>query len=214
MDCSPPGSSVLHYLLEFVCSTFPSSRWCHPTISSSSAPFSFCPQSFPASGSFPVSQLITLGGQSIGASASVLPMNIQDWFPLGSTGLILLMIHPLLWLHYYESYWESLPCKDQNCVFRLYVIWFISSYVKHPQTKSHYFPFVIFTFSLYCTPKVKGKEGSNEDRKNSSIQCLPISYYALCSRDAGLNMSSWNPQADGEERVEMLNRHMELVMRP
>ena len=107
MDCGLPGSPVLHYLLEFVCSTFLSSQWCHPTISSSSAPFSFCPQSFPASGSFPVSQLITLGGQSIGASASVLPVNIQDWFPLGSTGLILLMIHPLLWLHYYESYYES-----------------------------------------------------------------------------------------------------------
>ena len=51
-----------------------------------------------------MSQLVTLGGQSIGASASVFPMNNQDWFPLGSTGLILLMIHPLLWLHYYESY--------------------------------------------------------------------------------------------------------------
>ena len=68
----------------------PSSRWCHPTISSSVIPFSACPQSFPASGSLPVSQLFTKDGQSIGASASasVLPMNIQDWFPLGSTGLI------------------------------------------------------------------------------------------------------------------------------
>ena len=66
----------------------PSSRWCHPTISSSVVPFSSHPQSFPASGSFPVSQLFTSGGQSIGvsASASVLPMNIQDWFPLGWTG--------------------------------------------------------------------------------------------------------------------------------
>ena len=65
----------------------PSSQWCHPTISSSVTCFSSCPQSFPASGSFPVSQLFTSGGQSIGASASVLPMNIQDWFPLGLTGL-------------------------------------------------------------------------------------------------------------------------------
>ena len=67
-----------------------SSRWCHPTISSSVVLFSSCPQSFLASGSFQMSQLFTSGGHSIGASAStsVLPMNIQDWFPLGLTGLI------------------------------------------------------------------------------------------------------------------------------
>ena len=68
----------------------PLSRWCHPTISSSVVPFSSCPQSFPASGSFQMSQLFTLGGQSIGisASTSVLPMNTQDWSPLGWTGWI------------------------------------------------------------------------------------------------------------------------------
>ena len=68
----------------------PSSRWCHPTISSFAISFSSCLQSFPASGSFPVSQFFASGGQSIGASASasVLPMNIQDWFPLEMTGLI------------------------------------------------------------------------------------------------------------------------------
>jgi len=70
----------------------PLSWWCHPTISSSVIPFSSWPQSFPASGSFPVSQFFTSGGQSIGvsASASILPMNIQDWFPLGLIGLIFL----------------------------------------------------------------------------------------------------------------------------
>ena len=68
----------------------PSSWWCHPTISSSVIPFSYCLQSFPASGSFPRSQFFSSGGQSIGvlASESILPMNIQDWFPLGLTGLI------------------------------------------------------------------------------------------------------------------------------
>ena len=68
----------------------PLHRWCHPTISSSVVPFSSCPQYFPASGSFPVSQLFTSGRQNIGvsASASVLPMNIQDWFPLRLTCLI------------------------------------------------------------------------------------------------------------------------------
>ena len=68
----------------------PSSRWCHPTISFAVVPFSPCLQSFPESGSFPVSQSFTSGGQSVGAlaSASVLPVNIQDWFPLGLTGWI------------------------------------------------------------------------------------------------------------------------------
>ena len=68
----------------------PSSQWCHPTISFSAVPFSSCPQSFPASGSFPVSQFFVSGGQSIGvsASSSVLPVNIQDWFPLGWTSLM------------------------------------------------------------------------------------------------------------------------------
>ena len=66
----------------------PLSWWCHPTISSSAVPFSSCLQSFPASGSFLMSQFFTSGGQSTGvsASASVLPMNIQDWFRLGWTG--------------------------------------------------------------------------------------------------------------------------------
>ena len=68
----------------------PSGQWCHPTISSSVVPFSSCLQSFPASRSIPMSQFFTSGGQSIGVSAlaSVLPMNIQDWFLLGWTGWI------------------------------------------------------------------------------------------------------------------------------
>ena len=79
----------------------PSSRWCHPAISSSVVPFSSCPQSLPASGSFPISQLFTRAGQSIGvsASASVLPMNTQDWSPLGWTG------------------WTSLQSKGHSRVF-------------------------------------------------------------------------------------------------
>ena len=71
----------------------PLSWWCYSTISSSIVPFSSCLWPFPASGSFPRSQFFASGGQSIGvsASASVLPMNIQDWFPLGWTGLISLL---------------------------------------------------------------------------------------------------------------------------
>ena len=71
----------------------PSSQWCHPAISSSVTPLSSCPQSFPASGSFPMRQFFASGGQSIwvSASASVFPMNIQDWFPLGLTDWIFLL---------------------------------------------------------------------------------------------------------------------------
>ena len=70
--------------------SYPSRQWCHPAISSSVVPFSSCPQSLPASGSFPMSQLFACGGQSIGVSVSVsvFPMNTQDWSPLGWTGWI------------------------------------------------------------------------------------------------------------------------------
>ena len=76
----------------------PSSWWCHPAISSSVVPFSSCPQSLPASVSFPMSQLFTWGGQCIGVSAlaSFLPMNTQDWSPLGWTGWISLQSKGLL----------------------------------------------------------------------------------------------------------------------
>ena len=80
-DCSAPGFPVLQ----------PSSGVCRvgdPTISPSLVPFACCPRSFPASRSFPMTWLFTSGGQSIGASASVLQINIQRWFPLGLTGLI------------------------------------------------------------------------------------------------------------------------------
>ena len=90
MICSTPGLPVHHQLPEFTQNSCPLSRWCHPAISSFVVPFSSCPQSLPASGSFPMSQIFAWGGQSIGvlASASVLPMNTQDWFPWGWTGWI------------------------------------------------------------------------------------------------------------------------------
>ena len=85
----------------------PLSWWCHPTISSSVVPFSYHLRSFPESGSFQMSQFFTSGGQSIGvsASASVLPVNIQDWFPLGWTGLISLQFKRLFksLLQYHSS---------------------------------------------------------------------------------------------------------------
>ena len=89
----------------------PLSQWCHPTISSV-IPFSSCLQSFPASGSFPMSQFFTSGGQSIGisGSASVLQMNIQDWFPLGLIGLISLQ-------------WNITNHKKKNEIMPFEAIW-------------------------------------------------------------------------------------------
>ena len=86
----PPCPSLSHRVSPNSC---PFNRWYHPTISFSTALLSLCPQSFPASGSFSISQLFASGGQSIGASAwaSVLPMNIQDRSSLGLTGLIYLL---------------------------------------------------------------------------------------------------------------------------
>ena len=84
LPCSP--------LSPRVCSnSCPLNQWCHPTISSSVIPFSFCPQSFPALGAFPLSWLFVSGGKSIGASASDFPVSIQSWFPLRLTGLISLL---------------------------------------------------------------------------------------------------------------------------
>ena len=104
----------------------PLSRWCDPTNSSSVVPFSSSLQTFPASGAFPVSQFFASGDQSIGASSSVsvLPMNIQDWFPLGWTGWISLQSkglsrvfsnatvqkHQLFWM------WTNLLCFSSACV--------------------------------------------------------------------------------------------------
>ena len=94
-----PGTAACQASLSFTMSnSCPLNPWCHPTISSSITSFSSCPQSFPASGSFLMSCLFPSDGRSIGASASasVFPMNIQDWFPLGLTGLISLQSKGLL----------------------------------------------------------------------------------------------------------------------
>ena len=88
MDCSTPGFLVHHQLPGACSDSCPSSQWCHPAISSFVSPFFSHLQSFPASGSFPMSQLFTWGGESTGVSASVLPMNTQDWSPLEWTGWI------------------------------------------------------------------------------------------------------------------------------
>ena len=111
-----PGFPVLPLSPGACSNSCPLSRWCHPTISSSVAPFSSSPQSFPASGSFPMSWLFASGDQSIGASVSVLPMNIQGWFPLGLTGLISLLekgvfSNTTVWKH--QFFWCSAYFKVQ-----------------------------------------------------------------------------------------------------
>ena len=103
-----------------VCSnSYPLSQWCHPTISSSVVPFSSCLQSFPASGCFPMSQFFTSGGQSTGASASasVLPTNIQGWFPSGLTGWISLLFDGLSRVFSSTTIWEHQKylTKVLNC---------------------------------------------------------------------------------------------------
>ena len=97
----------------------PLSGWCHPTISSSVIPFSSCLQSFLTLGSFQMSQLFTSGGQSIGvsASASVLPMNIQDWFPLGLTGWISLQSKGLSRVFSNTTVWKHLLFSAQPCLW-------------------------------------------------------------------------------------------------
>ena len=106
----------------------PLSRWCHWTISSSVAPFSSCSQFFPASESFQMSRLFASGGQNIGAlaSTSVLPMNIQDWFPLGLTALISLLsegLKSLLWSTIREhQFFGVQPSLWSNCHIHTYWI--------------------------------------------------------------------------------------------
>ena len=144
-------------LSPWVCSnSYPLSQWCHPTISSCVTPFSSCPQSFPASGSFPISQLLESGGQSIGASASasVLSMNIQGRFLLGLTDLI------------------SLQSKGLSRVFSGSTVWKHQFFGTQPslQSNSHIHTwlrsasgllnsrqiFLFLKFSPVFTPNLKG----------------------------------------------------------
>ena len=150
MDCSTPGLSVLHFLVEFPQIHV---QWCHPVILSSVTPFSSCPKSFPASWSFSMSQIFASSGQIIGASvsASVLLVSIQGLFPLGLTGLISLLprglsrifssntiwklkyfgAQPSLWSKYHIHTWPLLP---EWCLCFLTVSRFVIAFL--PKSKS------------------------------------------------------------------------------
>ena len=128
--CPPPSPRA--------CSnSCPLSQWCHPTISSTVIPFSSCLQSSPESGSFPMSWLFASGGQSIGASASasVLPMNIQVWFPLGLTSFISLLSKGLsrvftsttVWKHEFFGAQPSLWSESHICTWLLEKLWLLAS---------------------------------------------------------------------------------------
>ena len=125
--------------------------WYHTTISSSVVPFSSCPQSFPASGSFPRSRLFTSGGQGIGASA-VLPVTIQGWFPLGLTGLIqsmkssemlVIQLCPTLWSKAYLFLWSysdlSFCRKPFQTIWRFTILFAPWSLFHNLYCKSHHF---------------------------------------------------------------------------
>ena len=155
MDCSRPGFPVHHQLLELNTNSCPSSQWYHPTISSSVVPFS-CLQSFPASESFPMSQFFTSGGKTFGASASasVLPMIIQDWFPLGWTGLISLLFRrlsrvfsdPTVWKHQFFGSQLSLWSKSHTHT------WLLTLF--HQYTS---FKILVFKNRSFLVKRKKGK---------------------------------------------------------
>ena len=110
----------------------PLNWWCHSSISSSVTPFSSCPQSFPASGSFPVSWLFTSGGQCIGASTSVLPMNIEGWLPLGLTGLITLLSKGLSRVFHSTTVWKHQFFSTQpSCLLYGPTLTFVHDYRKN-----------------------------------------------------------------------------------
>ena len=129
MDCMQYTRPPCPSLPPSVCSnSSPLNQWCHPTISSSIAPFSSCCQSFPPLGSFQVSRLFTSGGQNIGASASasVLPTNIQGWFPLGSN-------HLISWQS--KGLWRVFSSTSQKALILWHSAFFMVQ-VSHPYTST------------------------------------------------------------------------------
>ena len=131
MNCTMSGSSVLHSVSEFAQTHV---HWVGDAISSSAALFTFCLQSFPASRSFPMSQLFASAGQSIGVSASALPLpvNIQGWFPLGSTGLISLQSEGLPRVFSNTTIWNTVvtTLKNKNKQVKLILVIYFNLYIQ------------------------------------------------------------------------------------
>ena len=157
-DARPPCPSPTPRVYSNSCTL---SRWCHPTISSSVIPFSSCLQSFPASGSFQMSQLFASGGQSIGASALVLPMNIQGWFPLGLTGL------------------NSLLSKGLSGVFSTITIW-----------KQQFLMLSLFYGKTLTSTHNYWKKHSIDSVNSVSQSCLTLGSLWTAERQASLYKTS------------------------
>ena len=164
MNHSTPGLPVHHQLLELA--QTPLSRWCHPAISFSVVPFSSRLKSFPASGSFPRSEFFTSGGQSIGVStsASVLPVNIQDWFPLGWAGWNIPWNVPLV----------SLIFLKRSLVFPKYQSFNISPY-------NEYSGLISFTSDWLDLLAVQGTLKSLLQHHSSKAPILQRSALSLCN---------------------------------
>ena len=153
------------------------SPWCHPTITSSVTHFS-CHQSFPASGSFPVSWLFASGSQSNGASASVLPMNIQGWFPSGLTGMI------------------SLQSKGLSRVFSITTVWKHQFFSAQPSlwSNSHIHTWLLEKLSLTRWTFVgKVKSLLLNTLSRFAIACLPRSKHLLISWLQSPSTVLWSP---------------------
>ena len=174
-----------------ICSnTCPLSRWCHPTISAFVALFSSCPQSLPASGSFPVSWLFTSRGQSTGASASAsaIPVNSQGWFPLGWTGLISLLSKGLsrvfssttIWKH---QFFDTQPALCSNSHIHTWLLERPQLWLYRPLLAKWclYFFFLVFFFFLFLCLYFL-------------ICCLGLSELSYLSADS--NYFSWTGEED------------------
>ena len=151
-QCTAAHQASLSFTISWsLLNSFPLSQWCHPTISSSVIPFSFCPQSFSASGSFPMSWLFASGGQSIGAwasaLASVLPMNIQGSFPLALTGLISLLSQELCFVNRFIC--TIFLDSTYMCQYTIFIFLFLTSLCMTASRSIHTFANGTVSFLLH-----------------------------------------------------------------
>ena len=165
----------------------PLSWWCHPNISSSVVPFSSCPQSFPASESFPMSQLFTWGGQSNGvsASATVFLMNILDWFRLGLTGLISLQAKRLS--RVFSNTFGTQSSQQSNSHIHTLLLEKPSLWLDRPLLAKQYLCFLICCLGCHCFSSreqvsfnfmaaviICNDFGAQENKVSHYFHCLPI----------------------------------------
>ena len=187
MDCSTPREPCPSPTPGTCSNSCPASRWCHPTISSSVVIFSSHSQSFPALGSFPMSRFFTSGGQSIGVSASalVLPMNIQGWFPLGLTGLISLQSKRLS--RVFSNTFGTQSSQQSNSHIHTLLLEKPSLWLDRPLLAKQYLCFLICCLGCHCFSSreqvsfnfmaaviICNDFGAQENKVSHYFHCLPI----------------------------------------